>query len=129
MKSGYMTIAGFFGGLAVILGAFGSHLLEGSLGPELFERFEIGVRYHFYHAAPLLALAVGDSRLWSSAFTGAAFWLWTVGTVLFSGSLYINALTDITWLVHVTPIGGLALIGGWVCVTIAGLRMVKARVE
>jgi uncharacterized membrane protein YgdD (TMEM256/DUF423 family) len=98
--------------LGVALGAFGAHALRDRLTPDLLTVFETGVRYHFYHALGLLAAAYAAAR-WPDGAAGLAGWLFIAGIVLFSGSLYLLALTGTRWLGAITPLGGLAFIAGW----------------
>ena len=98
--------------LAVALGAFGAHALRGRLSSEMLSVFEVGVRYHMYHALALLAVGWASSR-WPAGPVTAAGWLFVAGTVIFSGSLYLLCLTGARWLGAVTPLGGLALLLGW----------------
>ena len=98
--------------LAVVLGAFGAHALRDRLPPDLLAVFETGVRYHFYHALGLLAAAYVASR-WPAGAAGIAGSLFLAGIVLFSGSLYLLAVTGTRWLGAITPLGGLAFIAGW----------------
>ena len=98
--------------LAVALGAFAAHGLKTKLSPEMFNVFEVGVRYHMYHALALLAVAWASTR-WPGTTVTAAGWLFLVGTVIFSGSLYLLSLTGLRWLGAITPIGGLAFLIGW----------------
>jgi uncharacterized membrane protein YgdD (TMEM256/DUF423 family) len=100
-------------GLAVALGAFAVHGLRARLSAEALATFETGARYHMYHALALLAVAWAVSR-WPGAWTLAAGWLFVAGTVLFSGSLYLLAVTGVRTLGAVTPFGGLAFLLGWV---------------
>jgi uncharacterized membrane protein YgdD (TMEM256/DUF423 family) len=100
-------------GLAVALGAFAAHGLRARLSAEALATFETGARYHMYHALALLAVAWAVSR-WPGAWTLAAGWLFVAGTVLFSGSLYLLAVTGVRTLGAVTPFGGLAFLLGWV---------------
>src|SRR5688572_11602389 len=111
-------IAAFLG---VALGAFGAHGLKTRLAPELLATFEVGVRYQMYHALALLAVAWACTK-WPGAWTTASGWLFIAGMVVFSGSLYILALTGAKWLGAVTPIGGLALLAGWGCLGVAAVR-------
>lgn len=101
-----------FGFLSVLFGAFGAHGLKQHLSPEMLVIFETGVRYQMYHALALLAAAwavtVFDSKLISRA--GTCF---TAGIIIFSGSLYILALSGIKMFGAVTPIGGVLLMIGW----------------
>ena len=98
--------------LGVALGAFAAHGLKTKLSPEMFNIFEVGVRYHTYHALALLAVAWASTR-WPGTSVTAAGWLFLVGTVIFSGSLYLLSLTGLRWLGAITPIGGLAFLIGW----------------
>ena len=97
--------------LAVALGAFGAHALRTRLSPEDLAIFETGVRYQMYHALALFAVAWAASR-WPGTAVNAAGWMFIVGVLIFSGSLYALALTDTRWLGAITPVGGVALILG-----------------
>jgi uncharacterized membrane protein YgdD (TMEM256/DUF423 family) len=115
MEKTFLLMASIFGALAVALGAFGAHALESRLSADLLSTYEVGVRYHFYHALALLGIVAVISR-WPEA--GAAVWagwLFVAGIVIFSGSLYILAFTGIRWMGAITPIGGVAFIAGWLC--------------
>lgn len=112
------AISGF---VSVLAGAFGAHALRARISPEYLQAFETGARYQMYHALALLAVAWLVSR----APNNAARWagrLFLLGTVLFSGSLYLIALTGITRFGWVTPFGGVALLGGWICLALAANR-------
>ncbi len=102
------AIAGFTG---VALGAFGAHALEPLLESNgRIATWETAVLYHLIHAVALLALGFRGMQ------TGLARWvarLWVAGIAVFSGSLYLLSLTGITVLGAITPLGGLALLGGW----------------
>ena len=98
--------------IAVALGAFAVHGLKNRLSQEMVNIFDVGVRYHFYHALALLAVAWAYSR-WPRAEVAAAGWLFLAGTVIFSGSLYLLSLTGVRWLGAITPIGGVAFLLGW----------------
>ena len=115
----YLITSAILGGLAVVCGAFGAHGLKARVDAELLAVFEVGVRYHMYHAIAMLAVAAAFTKLWSSAWTPAACTAWLVGVIIFSGSLYLLTLTGLRWLGAITPIGGVALILGWVFVAIA----------
>jgi uncharacterized membrane protein YgdD (TMEM256/DUF423 family) len=106
--------AGLAGFLGVALGAFGAHALKTRLTPELLAVFETGVRYQMYHVFALLAAAWAFAR-WQHRLFVIAGWLFVAGIVVFSGSLYLLALTDTRALGAVTPLGGLAFLGGWLC--------------
>jgi uncharacterized membrane protein YgdD (TMEM256/DUF423 family) len=105
----WWKVAGIAGALGVLLGAFGAHGLE-SVQPDLHLRevWDTGAHYHLLHALALCAVAAHPRR------PAAAGGLFVLGMVLFSGSLYTMALTDLRWLGAVTPLGGLAFVAGWV---------------
>jgi uncharacterized membrane protein YgdD (TMEM256/DUF423 family) len=103
------ALAAFFG---VALGAFAAHGLKNKLPPDMFNIFEVGVRYHMYHALGLLAVAAAAGH-WSGPWLTAAGWLFVFGIVIFSGSLYLLAMGGPRWLGAITPIGGLAFLIGW----------------
>jgi uncharacterized membrane protein YgdD (TMEM256/DUF423 family) len=123
----FAIIGSLSGFLAVLAGAFGAHALRGRLDPTLLAVFETGARYQMYHALALLAAAWLADR--SAAPRGPAVWagwLFTAGTVLFSGSLYALALTGIGGFGAVTPLGGVALMAGWICLGVGGWRVLGA---
>ena len=109
------TLSGF---VAVALGAFAAHGLKARLAPELLATFETGVRYQMYHALALLGVAWACTR-WPGTLVTVGGWLFVAGTLVFSGSLYLLALTGERWLGAITPFGGLALLAGWLCVAAA----------
>ena len=111
------AVAGF---IAVAFGAFGAHGLRSRLSPDMLAVFETGVRYHMYHALALLLTAALAGRADSRAVV-AAGWLFVAGIVLFSGSLYLLAVTGITGLGAITPFGGVAFLAGWICLAVAAL--------
>ena len=102
----------------VALGAFGAHALKARLAPEMLASFEVGVRYQLIHALALLAVAWACTR-WPGKRANAGGWLFIAGTLLFSGSLYALTLTGARGLGIVTPIGGVALLLGWLCLLAA----------
>ena len=117
-----------FGGLAVALGAFGAHALQSQLTPDRLAIFETAVRYQMYHALGLLAMGLAErpGRADGGLRATAAAWAFIVGIVLFSGSLYALVLTDARRWGAVTPLGGLALLAGWVLLFIAVVRTDRA---
>ena len=98
--------------VAVALGAFGAHSLKEKLSPDMLAIFEVGVRYQMYHALGLLALAWAMTR-WPEADLNNAGWAFIIGSIIFSGSLYLLSTTGVRWLGAITPIGGLAFLAGW----------------
>lgn len=117
----FFGIGALAAGLAVVLGAFGAHALEGRVTPERLQTFEIGVRYQMYHALALLFVGWAAGQWPVGAVHGAGY-LFIAGIVIFSGSLYLLVLTDTPWLGAVTPLGGLAFIIGWGLLAWALLR-------
>jgi uncharacterized membrane protein YgdD (TMEM256/DUF423 family) len=99
-------------GSAVAAGAFGAHALAGRLPSDLLEIFETAARYQMWHGLALV-LAGLAAQTWPSARLAAASWMLLAGTAVFSGSLYLLALTGVRGLGAVTPIGGVLLIAGW----------------
>jgi len=103
--------------LAVALGAFGAHWLKPTLEANgLVDVWNKAVLYHFIHAIALFVLA-----LYGSSNRGA-WWLLFVGILLFSGSLYVMALTNVRWLGAITPLGGLCFLAGWAWLVISPTR-------
>lgn len=114
----WLRIAAVNGFLAVAAGAFGAHALKSRLTPEMLANFETAARYQMYHALALLAVFVLAGRGASRA-VDVAGWSFTLGIVLFCGSLYAYGLGGPKWLVMVTPIGGAAMLAGWMSLLIA----------
>jgi uncharacterized membrane protein YgdD (TMEM256/DUF423 family) len=109
-----LRIAAAFCFVAVALGAFGAHALKATLQSSgMLDAWNKAVLYHFVHAVALVALAlhgVGNR---------GAYFLLAAGILLFSGSLYAMALTNIRWLGAITPLGGLCFLAGWAWLVIA----------
>ncbi|NUM56524.1 MAG: DUF423 domain-containing protein [Candidatus Hydrogenedentes bacterium] len=127
MRNGWLSAAGTLGALGVILGAFGAHGLKSRLPEDLLVTFEIGVRYHMYHAIALLAVALLAPAHTNNRWLGRACWAWLTGIIIFSGSLYALALTNTRWLGAITPIGGVAFIIGWAFLVAGGLNANRNR--
>ncbi|MBA2457607.1 MAG: DUF423 domain-containing protein [Gemmatimonadales bacterium] len=104
--------------VAVAAGAFGAHALRARLDAGALAVFETGARYQMYHALGLLAVGWAAAR-WPGPWATRAGWLFVLGTVLFSGSLYGLALSGVRWLGAITPLGGVAFLAGWICLAIA----------
>ena len=123
MAKTFLLIAALAGFFAVALGAFGAHGLKGRLAPEMMIVFQTAVQYHFYHALALLAVAilmVSHPQLPGLTLSGIFI---VAGLLLFSGSLYLLALTGVRWLGAITPLGGLAFLIGWLCLAWSGLKL------
>jgi uncharacterized membrane protein YgdD (TMEM256/DUF423 family) len=116
MERVFFGLGAISAGLAVALGAFAAHGLRSRISPEALQTFETGARYHMYHALALLAVAWAATR-WPGGAVTAAGWLFVAGTLLFSGSLYLLAVTGVRILGAITPFGGLAFILGWLALT------------
>jgi uncharacterized membrane protein YgdD (TMEM256/DUF423 family) len=114
----FLFVGSLFALFAVIIGAFGAHGLEKIITDEkMLMRFNTGVDYQFYHAFGILVIALllkeNSSRLLASA--GIIF---SIGIILFSGSLYAYVLTANSSFGMITPLGGLAFILGWVLILV-----------
>lgn len=130
MKAGnWILVAGVFAFLAVALGAFGAHALSGRFGDYEKGIWQTAVFYHLAHALALLAFGLGMAAsrpLSELSGTGAIGWLFSVGILLFSGSLYALALSGVKLLGAVTPLGGLSFLAGWALVARAGYLLAKS---
>ncbi len=118
----FLASGALLGFLGVAAGAFGTHGLRERLSPEMLNIFESGVRYQMYHALALLAVGWLADRS-PSLPVNLAGWLFIAGTVVFSGTLYVLSLTGVRGWGAVTPLGGLALLAGWVCLAWAAWSM------
>jgi uncharacterized membrane protein YgdD (TMEM256/DUF423 family) len=118
----FFILMTLFAALGVALGAFGAHALRGRLSPEMLTIFETGVRYQVYHALALLAVVVAIGRWPESGLPAIAGWLFVAGILLFSGSLYVLAATGQRWMGAITPLGGVAFLGGWITLMIGAWR-------
>lgn len=108
----WFVLGCFMAGLGVAAGAFGAHALKQRLVPDLLAVFETGVRYQMYHALGLLAVAFASDR-WRGVNFSPAGWLFLIGIILFSGSLYALCLTGLRVLGAITPLGGLCFLAAW----------------
>jgi uncharacterized membrane protein YgdD (TMEM256/DUF423 family) len=122
MDRTFLLVGAFAGFVAVGLGAFGAHWLRSRLSPEMLAVFETGVRYHMYHALAVLLTAAAIGRLGDARLLGIAGWSFTAGIILFSGSLYVLALTGVSTFGAITPLGGLAFLVGWAALALFALR-------
>lgn len=118
-------VAGIFGIIAILLGAFGAHALKSILLPEQLNTFETGVKYQMYHALFLLLLGINQSI--SEKIKKQIFLLIVIGTIFFSFSIYLLATMSISGIKFkkigiITPIGGLLLIVGWLLFTLQFIK-------
>ena len=109
------AVLGFFG---VVFGAFGAHALRSRLSPEMLVVFETAVRYQMYHTFAVLIVAAAIGRIGDASLLVLAGWFFFAGILLFSGSLYALALTNIGMLGALTPVGGLLFLIGWACLAL-----------
>ncbi|MFO0839854.1 MAG: DUF423 domain-containing protein [Phycisphaerae bacterium] len=114
MLAMWVTVGAVSGFIGVVAGAFAAHALKSRLTPDLLAVFETGARYQLVHAVALLALGVSAQR---SRFALPCL-LFAVGTILFSGSLYLLSLTGERFWGLVTPFGGVAFLAGWLLTAI-----------
>lgn len=123
MNKRFFIIAAIFGAFSVAFGAFAAHGLKPRLDTHMLANWETGVRYQFYHTFALFIAAWLTARLPDSKEARIAGWLFVAGVLLFSGSLYIMAITNMPWLGLITPFGGLAFIGGWTLLAFAASKL------
>jgi uncharacterized membrane protein YgdD (TMEM256/DUF423 family) len=121
MERLFFSVGALSAFIGVAAGAFGAHSLRERLSTDMLTIFEVGVRYQMYHALAMLAVGWAYTR-WPGSLIVTGGWLFILGTLLFSGSLYLLSLTGIRWLGAITPLGGVAFLGGWLCLILAGLR-------
>ena len=119
----HIILAALFGAIAVMLGAFGAHAFKDSLlASGYLDTYKTGVEYHFYHT---LAALVAPLLVQNSAHAGkakTASFLFLLGILLFSGSLYFMSFTQATYVAFITPLGGLSFILGWLVLSYAVYR-------
>ena len=118
-----IQLAAVSGFLSVALGAFGAHGLKQRLAPEMLAIYRTAVEYQFYHALALLAVGVLIQQWGKGTALTVSAVSFTVGMLVFSGSLYILSITGIRWLGAITPIGGVAFLVGWVALAVAAYRV------
>ena len=114
----FAALSGFF---AVAMGALGAHLLKQQLDAQALGWIDTGVRYQAWHAIALIGIAAFLARRQAAAL-GLAALAWMIGTVLFSGSLYVLALTGYRPIAMITPLGGIAFLIGWLALASYALR-------
>src|SRR5262245_14815582 len=113
-RSPLVALGALNAALAVAAGAFAAHALRDRLATRALEVFETGAKYHMYHALAMILAGLLAVR--------GPGWVFQAGIVLFSGSLYALALTDVKALGAVTPIGGLAFLAGWLWLAYSAWR-------
>jgi uncharacterized membrane protein YgdD (TMEM256/DUF423 family) len=118
----WTAVGALNGALAVGAGAFGAHALKARLTPDRLSVFETGARYHLSHALALVALGAWASHRPAQTALTVSAWGFASGMVLFSGSLYILALSGIRAFGAVTPLGGVSWMVAWTLWALAALR-------
>ena len=111
LKTG-LIVGIFFSGLTIILGAFGAHALKDHLSEYSASIYNKAVLYQMFHALGILIVTLIGETI-QNIDVSLSIWFFAIGIVLFSGSLYILAVTDMKWLGMITPIGGMFFILGW----------------
>src|SRR3954451_16623297 len=122
MERRFLTIGALSACIAVAAGAFGAHALREAVPPDRLEVWETAARYQMYHALGLLVVAYLAAQK-DARGARLAGWLFVGGTVLFSGSLYLLAVSGITWLGAVTPLGGVAFLVGWLALAWTAIKL------
>jgi uncharacterized membrane protein YgdD (TMEM256/DUF423 family) len=115
MDRTFLLIGSVLGFLGVVFGAFGAHALRSRLSVEMLAVFETAVRYQMYHTFALLIVAAAIGRIGDASLLVTAGWFFFSGILLFSGSLYALAFTNVGMLGALTPVGGLLFLIGWGC--------------
>ncbi len=133
MKNYFLTIAGIFGAMGVALGALGAHALKakmqlGLITADQLNGFDTAARYQLYHSLAL-AIVYFASKEKKHKWLTISAWMFIVGIVLFSGSLYLlttrnlTGMEFLTFLGPVTPLGGLAFMGGWIALIVHSIKV------
>ena len=122
MQNLFLVAAGINGFIAVALGAFAAHGLKNILSADLLQTFQTGVQYHMYHALALFGIGLLTLHFPNQTLLKIAGYLFLLGIVLFSGSLYVLALSGIRWLGAITPLGGVAFLAAWALLAWSMLR-------
>jgi uncharacterized membrane protein YgdD (TMEM256/DUF423 family) len=122
----FLALGSILAGLGVAAGAFGAHALKDILDPPMLQVFETATRYVMYHAFGLCIVSWAIDRYPEQRLEKSG-WLFLIGILLFSGSLYMVSLAGIRWMGAVTPIGGLAFMTGWLLLAWGVWRDARAR--
>jgi uncharacterized membrane protein YgdD (TMEM256/DUF423 family) len=119
MQRIFMIIAAIVGCSGVAIGAFGAHGLEATLTANArLDTFNTATLYHLIHALAIAAAAWASSQ-WPGRYTRWAGWLFLLGIILFSGSLYLLSVFNLRFMGAVAPVGGAAFLAGWACLGLA----------
>ena len=118
----FVTLGSLSALIGVALGAFGAHGLKTRVAPEMLSVWQTGVQYQLVHALGLVLIGILCQMMPAATLLRSAGWLILVGTILFSGSLYLMVLSDIKALGMITPLGGVAFLLGWLLLALASWR-------
>jgi uncharacterized membrane protein YgdD (TMEM256/DUF423 family) len=118
----FVLLGALLGLFGVGLGAFGAHVLKPRIGMEALAVYQTGVQYHLVHALALLVVGLLPRLLSMTVHLRFAGWFFLAGVLLFSGSLYLLAVTGQRWLGAITPFGGVAFLVGWALIAAAALK-------
>ncbi len=120
--SAWIVIGSISGLISVAMGAFGAHALSETLDPKMLSVYHTAAQYEMYHALALVALGIWVAQHSAAPWISISGWSFTIGSILFSGSLYLLAITGIRWLGAITPAGGLLFMVGWATFAVSALK-------
>lgn len=121
MPRTWVFIGCLLAGTGVAAGAFGAHALRDVLDAASLDIYHTAARYQLVHALALIGVGI-MAQVWPDRRWRLAGWLFTAGTLVFSGSLYVLAMTGVGWLGAVTPVGGACFLAGWLLAALAAIR-------
>jgi len=126
MTKRFLVTVGIMGAISVVSGALGAHILSGNISEKHMDIFNIANEYLMFHALALLGVAFMN-RYVSRSYLNSIYYLFVVGVILFSGTLFISSLTELTGfsagaLAKLTPIGGIMLFAGWIVIIFSGIN-------
>jgi uncharacterized membrane protein YgdD (TMEM256/DUF423 family) len=127
MKSVFIFLGSFSAFLGVGMGAFGAHGLKPVLSAESLSIYQTGVSYQMWHALGIIGIALLQQQAPESKLVPWAGWLMFLGILLFSGSLYLLALSGLRWFGMVTPIGGVCFLIAWLLVCCSAIKKKSSR--
>ncbi len=122
---GFLITIGISGALSIMIGGFGSHLLNGNISEAKLEMWDTALMFHMMHTLALLAITFMNRYL-KRYYVQMVYYFFVIGIIFFSGSLYLNAILDLNGInfsayKYFTPIGAILLIVGWVFIIVAGI--------
>ena len=126
MTKRFLITVGLMGAVGVLLGSLGAHVLSGNIPQEDLDLFDVANEYLMFHALALLGLAF-MSRYVSRSYLNIIYYLFVIGVILFSGTIFISSLKELTGfslggLSMLAPIGGILLIAGWIAIILSGIN-------